>query len=131
MAVVPERADLLGAEPVDVPLARENGVLRHASDAVLGVRHVDAVPVNRHALVDVLVHDGHLDQFTLVYAQLGPGDAAVEGERIGGPAESRRTSAWRATSRKRTSGGPAGPFSVAMLRPPDGGARRAGAGPPP
>ena len=47
--VVPERPGPLGAEAVDVAAARQHRVLGHARDAVLGVRHVDAVPVDRDA----------------------------------------------------------------------------------
>ena len=54
--VVPVRSGLRDPEAVDVRAARPHGVLRHARDAVLGIRHVDAVPVDRHAFVDVAVH---------------------------------------------------------------------------
>ena len=84
--VVPERPDLRGPEAVDVAPARRDGVLRHAGDAVLGVRQVDAVPVDRDAVLDVLVAQRHLDEVALADAQLGPGHGAVERERLDGPA---------------------------------------------
>ena len=80
--VVPERPDLLRAKAVDVTLAGRDGVLRHACDAVLGVRHVDAVPVDRHALCDVRVREGHLDEVALRHPELGPGRALVERQRV-------------------------------------------------
>jgi hypothetical protein len=70
--VVPERPDLLGAETVDVALAGEHRVLGHARDAVLRVRDVHAVPVDRHALGDVLVSEGHFDEVPLAHAELRP-----------------------------------------------------------
>ena len=80
--VVPERADLLRAEAVHVALAGQDGILGHACDPVLGVRHVDAVPVDRHALLDVLVDQRHLDEVALAHAQLRSGRPAVEGQRV-------------------------------------------------
>ena len=65
----------VGAEAVDVALAREHGVLGHTGDAVLRVRDVDAVPVDRDALVDVLVRERHLDEVALLDAQLRAGRA--------------------------------------------------------
>ena len=80
--MVPERPDLLGAEAVHVTLARQDGVLRDAGHPVLGVRDVDPVPMDRHALVDVLVQQGYLDEISLAHAQLRPGRAAVEGQGV-------------------------------------------------
>ncbi len=67
VAVVPERADLLRAEPVGVALAGRDGVLSDAGDTILCIRHVDAVPVDRYALIDVLVSEDHLDEIPLLY----------------------------------------------------------------
>ncbi len=79
--VVPVRARVRRAEAVDVRAARTHAVLRHAGDAVLRIREVDAVPVDRHAVADVPVHERRLDEVSLV-------DRAARG-----PARGRRTSA--------------------------------------
>ena len=52
VGVVPERPDLVGDEPVGVLAALGHGVLGHPGDAVLGIRHVDAVPVQGDAVLD-------------------------------------------------------------------------------
>ena len=82
MRVVPEGPDLLRAEAVDVAPARRHRVLGHARNAVLGVRDVDAVPVDRHAVVDVLVDEGDLEELPALHADLGAGRAAVERPRV-------------------------------------------------
>ena len=78
MRVVPERPDLLRAEAVDVAAARLDGVLGDSGDAVFGVRDVEAVPVDRHAVADVLVDERDLDEVALTDAKLRAGRAAVE-----------------------------------------------------
>jgi hypothetical protein len=80
--VVPEGSELLGPEAIRVGLAGANGVLRHSGHAVLAVRDVDAVPVHRDPVVEVLVPERHLDEVALVDAELGPGNLAVEGQRV-------------------------------------------------
>ena len=80
--VVPERSDLLGSEAVDVALTRQDCVLRDACDPVLRVRHVDSVPVDRDALLDVLVDERHLDEVPLAHAELRAGRTTVEGQRV-------------------------------------------------
>ena len=67
-----------GPEAVDVAAAGLDRVLRDAGDAVLRVRDVKAVPVDRHAVVDVLVDERDLDEVALPDAELGAGGAAVE-----------------------------------------------------
>ena len=61
MRVVPEGACVLGTEAVHELVAWEDSVLRHTRHAILAVRHIDAVPVDRRALRDVAVaqHDAH------------------------------------------------------------------------
>src|SRR5512132_616172 len=78
MRVVPERPDLLRPEAVDVAAARLDGVLRHPGDTVLSVRDVEAVPVDRHAVADVLVDERDLDEVSLSDAKLRAGRTAVE-----------------------------------------------------
>ena len=80
--VVPERSELLRAEAVRVALAGQDGVLRDAGHAVLGVRHVDAVPVDRDAVVDVFVPEDDLDEVALPDAELRPGRPPVERQRV-------------------------------------------------
>ena len=82
--VVPERAGLVRAKSVRVALARHDGVLGHAGDAVFRVRHVDPVPVDRDAVLDILVAKGDLDEVAAVHPQLRARQAAVEGESVDG-----------------------------------------------
>jgi hypothetical protein len=63
--VVPVRAGILGDEAVDVLTALLDGVLRDPGHAVLGVGHVDAVPVQGRAVGDRLVDERDLDQVAL------------------------------------------------------------------
>jgi hypothetical protein len=79
MRVVPERADLLGHEPVHAPPARPHGVLREPGDAVLRVRHVEPVPVHGDAVGDVGVDERDLQQLALPGPQFGARRDAVEG----------------------------------------------------
>jgi hypothetical protein len=92
MRVVPERPVLLRAEAVDVAAARLNSVLRDAGDAVLRVRDVEAVPVDRHAVADVLVDERDLNEISLTDAKLRAGRPAVE--RPGVHLLARRESHW-------------------------------------
>ena len=80
--VVPEGADLLGAEAVDVAPPGQHCVLGDARHAVLRIRHVDAVPVDGDAVLDVAVPQCHLDEIALPHTQLGPGHGVAEGERV-------------------------------------------------
>ena len=85
MRVVPERSDLLRPEAVHVAAARLDRVLRDAGDAVLRVRDVEAVPVDRHAVADVLVDERDLDEVASANAELRAGRAAVERPRVRPP----------------------------------------------
>lgn len=78
MGVVPVRARILGDEPVDVPAADRDSVLGDAGDAVLGVRQVDAVPVQGGPVGHRVVEQGHLQQVALVGAQQRPGGGVVD-----------------------------------------------------
>ena len=82
MRVVPERPRLPDPESVDVVTADRDGVLRHAGDPVLGIGHVDPVPVDRDSFLDVLVPQVDLDEVAGVNAQLGAGDLTVERQRV-------------------------------------------------
>ena len=73
MRVIPVRSHLVGDEAVDERLARRDGVLRDARDAVVACRHVVAVPVERHAVLDVAIGQGDLDQLALGDDERGPG----------------------------------------------------------
>ncbi len=84
MGVVPERADLLGSKAVDVALAGQDGVLRDACDTVLGIRHVDSVPVDGHALLDVGVRELDLDEVALLHAELRAWRRPVERQSLDG-----------------------------------------------
>ena len=79
VGVVPVAPRLPGHEPVGVLLARPHGVLGDAGDTVLGVRHVDAVPVQRDPVGDVVVGQPHLEELALGDVDLGAGRGAVEG----------------------------------------------------
>ena len=70
VGVVPERPDLVGAEAVDVASAGRYSILGDTGDAVLGVRQIDAVPVDGDALLDASVPQGHLDKIALANPQL-------------------------------------------------------------
>ena len=70
MGVVPKRADLLGPKAVHMALAGQDGILGDACDPVLGVWHVDSVPVDRHAPLDVLVGQCDLHELALTHAKL-------------------------------------------------------------
>ena len=74
VGVVPERPDLVGDEPVGVLAALGHRVLGHPGDAVLGIRHVDAVPVQGDAVLDRGVAQVHLDELAL-----GRGDGRARG----------------------------------------------------
>jgi hypothetical protein len=63
--VVPVGPGVRGDEPVDVLPTDRHGVLGDAGDAVLGVGHVDAVPVQRDPVRDGPVDQRHLDQLSL------------------------------------------------------------------
>ena len=80
--VVPERPDLLCAESVRVARAGQDGVLRDAGHAVLGVRHVDAVPVDRDAVLDVVVPEDDLHEISLRDSKLWAGRLPVERQRV-------------------------------------------------
>ena len=67
-------------------LAGTDGVLRHARDPVLGVRHVDAVPVQGDAVRDVLVVQTHLDEVADGRLDQRAGGGAVEGVALHGAA---------------------------------------------
>ena len=119
MRVVPERPDLLRAKAVDVALARQDGVLSDARDAVLGVRHVHPVPVDGHALGDVAIHERHLDEVALAHAQLRSGDLPSKVSASTGRPEARRIVARRAVSVNAASGAPVrGPCRSATEVPP-------------
>ena len=62
VGVVPVGTHLIGAEPVDELIAGCHDVLGHARCAVFAARHVVAVPVQGHSVVDVGVAQCHLDQ---------------------------------------------------------------------
>ena len=127
--MVPEGADLLGAEAVDVAPPGQHRVLGDARHAVLRIRHVDAVPVDGDAVLDVAVPQCHLDEIALPHTQLGPGHGVAEGERVHRAArgDSRIRACW-AVSVKRSSGEPAGPWSSADVDPARvGGVLRAAA----
>jgi hypothetical protein len=79
VGVVPERAGVLGEEAVDVVLAGAHRVLGDPGDAVLGVRHVDPVPVQGHPVGDVDVGQRDLHEVALVHLERRPGGGAVEG----------------------------------------------------
>ena len=80
--VVPERPDLLCAESVRVARPGQDGVLRDAGHAVLGVRHVDAVPVDRDAVLDVFVPKHDLHEVSLPDPKLRPRRLSVERQRV-------------------------------------------------
>ena len=63
--VVPVGAWVGHDEPVDVAPPDRHRVLRHTGHAVLRVRHVDTVPVDRRARGDRLVDEGHLEELAL------------------------------------------------------------------
>ena len=76
--VVPVGAGVLGDEPVDVPAAGPDGVLGDPRDAVLGVGHVDPVPVQRHPVGHVDVGQRDLHQIALVRHDRRPRRTAVQ-----------------------------------------------------
>ena len=82
VGVVPERPDLVRPEAVGVGLARQHCVLCHAGDAVLSVRNVDAVPVDGHALGDVVVAEHDLHQVALPDAEFRARRGPVVGQRV-------------------------------------------------
>ena len=86
MAVVPERPDLLGPEAVRVALSGEHRFCVTPATPSSRVRNVDAVPVDGHAVRDVLVHEHHLDEVALADAELGARRPPVERERVDGAA---------------------------------------------
>ena len=124
--VVPERPDLLRSESVGVALAREDGVLRHAGHAVLGVRDVDAVPVDRDALLDVLVPEHHFDVVALSHAKLRAWRSAVERQSRDRPTRRQADRRRPRLSSKRASGSVTlAPCRSATLSPPRPVARHA------
>ena len=62
--VVPERADLVGDEPVDELRPDPDRVLGDSGNAVHGVGHIQAMPVQRDAVRHRLVDQPHLDQLS-------------------------------------------------------------------
>ena len=64
MRVVPEGADLVGDEPVRELRPDLDRVLGDTGDAVHGVGHVQAVPVQGHAVRHRLVDQPHLHQLS-------------------------------------------------------------------
>jgi hypothetical protein len=72
VGVVPVRAGVLGEEAVHVPLPELHRVLRDPGDAVLGVGHVDPVPVQGHPVGHVDVGEDDLHQVTLLGLDRGP-----------------------------------------------------------
>ena len=76
--VVPVAPGVVDHEAVGVVLALPDGVLRHAGHAVLGVGHVDPVPVHADAVLDVVVVHVHLDQVALGRLDQRTGGGAVE-----------------------------------------------------
>ena len=62
VGVVPERPGVRRDPAVDVVLTGLDRVLGHPGDAVLGVGHVDPVPVQGDAVLHVLVVQAHLDE---------------------------------------------------------------------
>src|SRR5438309_2214602 len=79
--VVPERARLARHKFVRVLATWRDSVLRYASDAVLGVRQLHAMPVNRRRVWE-LIEQCHLDAIALGDAQLRPGDRSIESPRL-------------------------------------------------
>ena len=110
--VVPVRAGLVDPEAVDVRATRVHGVLRHTRHAVLGVRDVDSVPMDRHALVYVAVDERHLDELARTHAELGAGRLPLNVSARTVSPDGSRTELVSATSRNVTSGGPSGPSNA-------------------
>ena len=98
MRVVPERPDLFRAETVDVAAARLDGVLRHPGDTVFRVRDVEAVPVDRHAVADVLVDERDLDEVALPDAKLRAGALPLNVHAFTSWPDASRTGAFSAVS---------------------------------
>ncbi len=86
VGVVPIAPHAIDDEPVRVALAGTDGVLRHAGDAVRGIRDVDAVPVQRDAVRHVVVDDVHLDELPDPRGDGGTRGPAVERVAIDGVA---------------------------------------------
>ena len=60
--VVPVGAGIRSHPAIGVLLPDPHGILGHSRDPVLGIRHVDPVPVQRHPSADGLVAQPHLDE---------------------------------------------------------------------
>jgi hypothetical protein len=108
VGVVPERAGLVGDEAGDVLAADGHGVLGDARDAVDRVGHVDAVPVQRDALLDGGVLEPDLDELALAGADDRARRGAVEGEAVDLLARRQREALLACDRSTRTSAGRSG-----------------------
>ena len=86
--VVPVRPHLIGHEPVHEVLAGADRVLGNTRDAIHRVGHIHAVPVQSHAVCDVVVVHPHLDQLPLHRFDGRPRAHPIQGVAVDDPAVS-------------------------------------------